>query len=118
MSWGHLTSENLVFWTPSTKPALIPNQLYDCVGVFTGCMVPPENSEPGSLKVIYSSVRHLPFHWSTPPYPRNAAGLAVADSRDNGKTWMKCSENPTLAGEPEGLQVTGFRNPFLAEWHA
>ncbi|OQE16494.1 hypothetical protein PENFLA_c027G03094 [Penicillium flavigenum] len=118
MSWGHLISEDLIHWTPFTKPALIPDKPYDCDGVFTGCMVPPENSEPGSLKVIYSSVRHLPFHWSTPPYPRDAAGLAIAESRDNGKTWTKCSENSILAGEPQGIQVTGFRDPFLAEWHA
>ncbi|CAG8886196.1 unnamed protein product [Penicillium egyptiacum] len=118
MSWGHVTSEDLISWTSYTKPALIPDQPYDRDGVFTGCMAPPENSEPGSLKIIYSSVRHLPFHWSTPPYPRNAAGLAIAESRDNGKTWRKCSENPILVGEPKGLQVTGFRDPFLAEWHA
>ncbi|KAJ5931507.1 hypothetical protein N7516_005996 [Penicillium verrucosum] len=118
MSWGHLASKDLVSWTPSTKPALIPDQPYDRAGVFTGCMVPPANFEQGSLKVIYSSVRHLPFHWSTPPYPRDAAGLAIAESRDNGETWMKCSENPILTGEPKGLQVTGFRDPFLAEWHA
>lgn len=117
MSWGHLISEDLVSWTPSTKPALIPDQPYDRDGVFTGCMVPPANSQ-GSLKVIYSSVRQLPFHWSTPPYPRNAAGLAIAESSDNGQTWTKCSENPILIGEPEGLQVTGFRDPFLAEWDA
>ncbi|KAJ5822632.1 hypothetical protein N7447_004972 [Penicillium robsamsonii] len=118
MSWGHLTSKDLISWTPSTKPALIPDQPYDRAGVFTGCMAPPATSEQGSLKVIYSSVHHLPFHWSTPPYPRNAAGLAIAESRDNGKTWTKCSENPILTGEPKGLQVTGFRDPFLAEWDA
>ncbi|KAL2832183.1 glycosyl hydrolase [Aspergillus cavernicola] len=119
MSWGHITSRDLVSWTPSARPALIPDQPYDRDGVFTGCMAPPRpNSEQGSLQVVYSSIRRLPFHWSTPPYPRNAAGLAIAESSDNGRTWRKRPENPILIGEPEGLQVTGFRDPFLAEWHA
>ena len=118
MSWGHLTSKDLVSWTSSSKPALIPDQPYDRDGVFTGCMTPPVGPEQVSLKVIYSSICHLPFHWSKPPYPRNAAGLAIAESKDNGKSWVKCSENPILAGEPGELQVTGFRDPFLAEWHA
>lgn len=117
MSWGHLTSKDLVSWTPSTAPALVPDQPYDRDGVFTGCMVQSTNPQD-SLKVIYSSVCRLPFHWSTPPYPRNAAGLAIAESHDNGETWTKFSKNPILMGEPKGLQVTGFRDPFLSEWHA
>ncbi|KAL4888089.1 glycosyl hydrolase [Aspergillus ambiguus] len=117
MSWGHLTSEDLVLWTRSSKPALIPDQPYDRLGVFTGCMIPPANPHE-SLKVVYSSVCHLPFHWSTPPYPRNSAGLAIAESSDSGMTWTKCTENPFLTGEPKELQVTGFRDPFLAEWDA
>lgn len=118
MSWGHMTSKDLVSWTPAARPALIPDKPYDRDGVFTGCMVPPANSEQGSLKVVYSSVRRLPFHWSTPPYPRNAAGLAIAESADGGETWTKSSENPILLGEPQELEVTGFRDPFLAEWRA
>lgn len=117
MSWGHLTSKDLISWKHFTTPALVPDQPYDRDGVFTGCMVPPTNSQD-SLKVIYSSVRRLPFHWSTPPYPRNAAGLAIAESNDNGETWTKSSENPLLMGEPKGIQVTGFRDPFISEWPA
>ncbi|KAF9891674.1 hypothetical protein FE257_003686 [Aspergillus nanangensis] len=117
MSWGHITSKDLIFWTSSTEPALIPGETYDRDGVFTGCMVPP-NLKQTSLKVIYSSVRQLPFHWSTPPYPRNAAGLAMAESTDGGKTWTKYLENPILMGEPTDVRVTGFRDPFLAEWPA
>ncbi|KAI9043124.1 glycoside hydrolase family 32 protein [Aspergillus affinis] len=115
MSWSHITSKDLIFWTSSTGPALILGEPYDCDGVFTGCMVSP-NRNQRSLKAIYSSVRHLPFHRSTPPYPRNTAGLAMAESTDGGKTWMKYSGNPILLGEPDDVQVTGFRDPFLAEW--
>ena len=118
MSWGHITSKDLISWTTSATPALLPDRPYDKDGVFTGCMVPPNYSQKGSLSVIYSSVRGLPFHWSSPPYPRNAAGLATAESSDSGVTWSKSTKNPILLGEPEDIKVTGFRDPFLAEWPA
>jgi beta-fructofuranosidase len=44
--------------------------------------------------------------------------LAVATSNDGGCTWQKSVCNPILEGEPEGLAVTGFRDPYLAEWEA
>jgi beta-fructofuranosidase len=59
----------------------------------------------------------LPIHW-TIPYTRNCAGLALATSGDGGRTWEKSSLNPILDGEPDGLTVTGFRDPVLAEWPA
>ncbi|KAM5341268.1 hypothetical protein ACJ41O_015377 [Fusarium nematophilum] len=65
------------------------------------------------LRVAYSSVKHLPFHWSTPPYPRDAAGLAIGTSSDGGLTWKKSPRNPILAGEPVGVQATGFRDPYV-----
>lgn len=68
------------------------------------------------MRVFYSSVKHMPFHWSTPPYPRNAAGLATASSTDGGRTWKKHAKNPILQGEPESLDVSGFRDPYVAEW--
>ncbi|KAB5558703.1 glycoside hydrolase family 32 protein [Coniochaeta sp. 2T2.1] len=112
MSWGHIISKDLLTWTPvSTTPALRPGQTYDSEGVFTGCWI--DTPDQKTLAVAYSSVRHLPFHWSTPPYPSDAAGLAVATSRDGGRTWVKSARNPILAGEPAGLRVTGFRDPYV-----
>ncbi|KAJ3454787.1 hypothetical protein MRS44_013387 [Fusarium solani] len=113
MSWGHAVSKDMLTWSPaSTSPALAPDQPYDSQGVFTGCWIPPADAGDKTWRVAYSSVRHLPFHWSTPPYPRDAAGLAIATSRDGGVTWEKPPRNPILAGEPAGLQVTGFRDPY------
>jgi beta-fructofuranosidase len=112
MSWGHIVSKDLLTWTPAaTSPALCPDQTYDVEGVFTGCWI---DTTPGkTLAVAYSSVKHLPFHWSTPPYPRDAAGLSVATSHNGGRTWEKSARNPILPGEPAGVQVTGFRDPFV-----
>ncbi|GAM42282.1 hypothetical protein TCE0_044f16110 [Talaromyces pinophilus] len=119
ISWGHITSPDLLKWNRSTyQPALEPDQEYDKEGVFTGCFLPPEGTIKRHLTVFYSSVCRLPFHWSTPPYPRGAAGLAMAISSDDGRTWSKPSENPILKSEPDGVQVTGFRDPYIAIWPA
>ncbi|KAH7388948.1 glycosyl hydrolase [Cadophora sp. MPI-SDFR-AT-0126] len=114
MSWGHLTSKDLLNWTRShAQPVLKPDKDYDKDGVFTGCFVPIE-SQGQQLTVIYSSIRNLPFFWYTPPYPRGAAGIAIATSEDSGMTWNKSACNPILSEEPSGAVVTGFRDPFLA----
>ncbi|KAH7085267.1 glycosyl hydrolase [Paraphoma chrysanthemicola] len=122
MSWGHVTSCDLVSWTRMPiQPALKPDQPYDIEGVFTGCFVPSatiDETKADHLTVCYSSIRELPFHWSTPPYPRNAAGIAVAISTDGGETWTKSPKNPVLEGEPDGVLVTGFRDPYIAPWPA
>ncbi|KAI8710857.1 hypothetical protein NCS52_01528400 [Fusarium sp. LHS14.1] len=119
MSWGHAVSKDMLTWSPaSISPALTPDQPYDSQGVFTGCWIPPANAGDKTLTVAYSSVRHLPFHWSTPPYPRDAAGLAIATSYDGGMTWEKSPGNPILAGEPAGLRVTGFRDPYVTRFPA
>jgi beta-fructofuranosidase len=109
----------MVSWTQAdVSPVLLPDQPYDVQGVFTGCWIPPpvdDDDSDNTLRVAYSSVKHLPFHWSTPPYPRDAAGLAIASSCDGGKTWTKSARNPIVVGEPAGLKVTGFRDPFVTE---
>ncbi|RDL40566.1 Uncharacterized protein BP5553_00545 [Venustampulla echinocandica] len=119
MSWGHVSSRDLLTWeTTPTQPQLRPDQEYDQDGVFTGCFAPVRDANNKQLTVFYSSVCNLPFHWSTQPYPRNAAGLALATSDDGGLTWAKSPKNPILEGEPPGVNVTGFRDPYVAEWPA
>lgn len=117
MSWGHLISRDMLTWEVAMNPiALTPEQPYDREGVFTGCWIPPALPDDATLRVVYSSVSQLPFHWSTPPYPRSAAGLSIASSTDGGTTWTKNSVNPILSSEPAGVSVTGFRDPYLAGW--
>lgn len=40
----------------------------------------------------------------------------MAKSFDNGKSWQKFSGNPILPSEPEDLDVTGWRDPFVSSW--
>lgn len=117
MSWGHILSKDLLTWKQaSAEPALVPDQEYDQKGVFTGCWIPTVGSTDKTLRVVYSSVKQLPFHWSAPPYPRDAAGIAMAVSYDNGNSWKKMGQNPMLEGEPPNFLVTGFRDPYAAPW--
>ncbi|KAH7024051.1 glycosyl hydrolase [Ilyonectria destructans] len=118
IAWGHFTSRDGIFWEQNGDEAVLkPDNPYDKEGVFTGCFYPTGlYGEEGQLSVIYSSAMRLPIHW-TKPYHRNA-GLSVAVSNDGGREWEKSDLNPILCGEPEDLIVTGFRDPFLAEWPA
>ena len=98
---------------------LAPSEPYDQCGVFTGCLYPRgPRGEADQLTVLYTSACHLPINWAL-PYTRNSAGLAMATSADGGLTWNKSSQcNPILAGEPEGVVVTGWRDPFVGVWPA
>ncbi|KAF7555375.1 hypothetical protein G7Z17_g2259 [Cylindrodendrum hubeiense] len=116
--WGHFTSRDGVFWEHNGADAVLkPSLPYDQEGIFTGCFYPTGlRGEQGQLSVLYSSVTKLPIHW-TKPYSRNA-GLSVAVSNDGGREWHKSELNPILPAEPDGITVTGFRDPYLAEWPA
>ncbi|SPO05071.1 related to acid beta-fructofuranosidase precursor [Cephalotrichum gorgonifer] len=115
ISWGHATSTDLVTWVQaSPEPALKPDADYDKDGVFTGCFYPTGlRGEKGQLSVIYSSVYRLPIHW-TLPYCRASEGIAAAVSSDGGKNWVKWQGNPVLREEPEDVDVTGWRDPYVS----
>ncbi|KAJ5278184.1 hypothetical protein N7524_004337 [Penicillium chrysogenum] len=116
MSWGHATSPDLVSWTTCTEPILTPSAEYDCLGVFTGCLRATDVAgQPGALTVIYTSVRHLPIHF-TLPYTRGSESLSLAVSQDGGKTWERQASNPFLTGPPSHLNVTGWRDPVITTW--
>ena len=80
--------------------------------MFTGCKVP---SRDNSLTYVYTSIGALPIH-HTLPHIRGSESLSMAKSFDNGKTWQKFSGNPILPCEPEDLDVTGWRDPFVSSW--
>lgn len=100
-----------------TDRALAPDTEYDGEGVFTGCFVPTGlNGEEDQLSLIYTSVTELPIHW-TLPHSRGSEGISAATSSDGGKTWDKVDEvNPILREEPEDLNVTAWRDPYIKEW--
>ncbi len=119
ITWGHYTSRDGLHWTHDGQdPVLAPSKPYDQCGVFTGCFHGAgPHGEPGQLTLFYTSAAQLPINWAL-PYTRNSEGLAMATSGDGGHTWTKSPLNPILAGEPAGLAVTGWRDPFVARWPA
>ena len=112
MTWGSATSPDLIHWTHTETPSLSPDRPYDNKGVFTGCMI---NARDDSLTYAYTSVNHLPIH-HTLKHVRGSESLALAKSFDGGRSWQKIEANPILPGEPDGMEVTGWRDPFVAAW--
>lgn len=119
ITWGHYTSKDGLRWTHNGNDAVLkPSELYDRYGVFTGCLCPSgPKGEPEQLTVLYTSACHLPINWAL-PYTRNSEVLAMATSCDGGSSWTKSASNPILRGEPDGVVVTGWRDPFVAAWPA
>ncbi|GAO51594.1 hypothetical protein G7K_5693-t1 [Saitoella complicata NRRL Y-17804] len=117
MSWGHAWSKDLVRWENAKEPVLVPVKEgggWDGEGVFTGCAI-PRGGEEGVMTAAYTSVSALPIHY-TLPYLRGCETLSIATSRDSGRTWVRDEGNPILMGPPEGVDVTGWRDPFVSEW--
>ncbi|CAG8882572.1 unnamed protein product [Penicillium egyptiacum] len=112
IAWGTATSHDLISWKVDDQPVLSPDKSYDYKGVFTGCFVKAQDE---TLNYIYTSVSALPIH-HTIPHKRGCETLSIATSSDQGKTWYKSDKNPILPGEPSGLDVTGWRDPFCAPW--
>ncbi|KAK9319362.1 glycoside hydrolase family 32 protein [Lipomyces orientalis] len=112
IAWGSATSSDMISWVVRDQPVLSPDMQYDQNGVWTGCFMPCRDD---SLTYAYTSVSSLPINF-TIPHRRGCESLSLAKSFDNGKTWQKSASNPILPGEPEGLDVTGWRDPFCALW--
>lgn len=112
IAWGSATSCDLITWTVNEKPSLSPDTPYDGKGVFTGCFI---KGQDGSLNYAYTSVSALPIH-HTIDHPKGIESLSLARSIDGGKTWAKIAGNPILPSEPKHLDVTGFRDPYVATW--
>lgn len=103
MHWGHAISRDLLLWR-NYPMALAPTPGgYDKDGVFSGCAV-VNGSEP---TVIYTGTK-----------PEVQAIATSADSLL--ERWTKFDGNPVIAKPPEGLEVTGFRDPYVwregSEW--
>jgi beta-fructofuranosidase len=95
MHWGHAVSKDVVHWT-HLPIALAPTPGGpDEDGCWSGCAV----DDHGVPTLVYTGVM---------PQVQ-----CVATSTDDLITWEKHSQNPVIAAPPEGLQVTGFRDPCV-----
>ncbi|EMC92494.1 glycoside hydrolase family 32 protein [Baudoinia panamericana UAMH 10762] len=117
MSWGSATSKDLIKWQVSPTPAVQPTESMDVCGVFTGCLAPTSISDGQQAIAYYTSANHLPIHY-TRKYHRGSERLHIATSSNGGRIWKRPVDKSAvvLCGPPRNLEVTGWRDPFVAEW--
>ncbi|EXJ64647.1 hypothetical protein A1O7_00985 [Cladophialophora yegresii CBS 114405] len=119
ISWGNARSRDLCSWEVLSTPSIIPESDGGSKGVFTGCLQPTnvDGQADGVLTILYTSARRLPIHY-TLPYDRGSERIHMATSRDDGKSWIPYTGNPIVPGPPPELDVIGWRDPYVAEWHS
>ena len=94
MHWGHAVSTDLMNWR-QLPIALYPDKPYDKDGVFSGCAVVND----GVPTLVYTGTK-----------PETQC---IATTSDNLRKFQKSNRNPVIAAPPEGVKVTGFRDPCL-----
>ncbi len=96
MHWGHAVSADLVHWQ-HLPLALAPTPGGpDQDGCWSGCAV----DWAGTPTLVYTGVRP------------EVQCLATGEGQDL-LVWRKHPRNPVIAGPPAGLEVTGFRDPYV-----
>ncbi|MCY3833112.1 MAG: glycoside hydrolase family 32 protein [Chloroflexi bacterium] len=127
MGWGHVRSPDLVNWEHCPIAIMPTPGGYDGAGCWSGSVVIHE----GVPHMLYSGVADMTL-WSIdddiPPSERqripqgyyheflleiDQETQCVATSSDNLMTWDKHPANPVIPAIPEGLDLIGFRDPFL-----
>ncbi|KAF5712485.1 glycosyl hydrolases family 32 superfamily [Fusarium mundagurra] len=115
ISWGSAHSKDLVSWDVSGSPSIKPSKKHDGeAGVFTGCWSPVP-SALGRSTAFYTSARRLPIHHLL-PYNWGSEAICIATSDDAGHTWQRGNLPTVLDGPPRHLDVTGWRDPYVANW--
>ena len=130
MGWGHVRSPDLARWEHCPIAIMPTPGGYDGAGCWSGSVV----IHNGTPHMIYSGVADMTL-WSIdddiPPSDRqripqgyyheflleiDQETQCIATSSDNLQTWTKLPNNPIIPAIPEGLDLIGFRDPFL--WKA
>jgi beta-fructofuranosidase len=98
--WGHARSRDLVRWE-HLPMALTPTPgAPDEAGCYSGCAV----DDDGVPTLMYTGVR------GERPYRETQC---LATSADGLRTWRPHAGNPMIAAPPDGLDVVGFRDPYV-----
>ncbi|KAJ6445399.1 Arabinanase/levansucrase/invertase [Purpureocillium lavendulum] len=115
-AWGAARSRDLITWE-DCAPALWngPAGSYDALGVFSGSIISRLEGGQRVLYLFYTSVSHMPIHWSK-PYKPGCETQSVAVSRDYGRTWQRHERNPLIKLPPKMEATTGWRDPFVSKW--
>ena len=127
MGWGHVRSPDLVHWEHCPIAVMPSPDSCDGAGCWSGSVV----IHNGVPTMIYSGVADMTLYSADddlPPSDRqripqgyyhefvleiDQETQCIATSADNLKTWQKHADNPVIPHPPPGLDVIGFRDPFL-----
>lgn len=120
--WGHAVSEDLVHWE-HLPPALEPTEGWvDADGCFSGCCIQDETGKP---MILYTGVRLRSNHegGQLPPTDQDlgmvwiesqCAAVPEDPTDELLRKWKKI-EMPFLKLPPKGLELTGWRDPFICQ---
>ncbi len=110
MSWNHAVSPDMIHWT-HLPVALTPTPgSYDAFGVFSGSAI----AVGKRVYAVYTGTRHSGADKATIRDGANNVqeSQCLAWSDDPMLvTWTKDPANPVIPMPPEGLDITGFRDP-------
>ncbi len=127
MGWGHARSPDLVHWEHCPIAMMPMPDSYDGAGVWSGSVV----IHDGVPTMMYSGVANLTLYSRDDDLPasdkqRIPQGYydefileidretqCIATSDDSLQTWQKHPANPVIPNTPPGLDLIGFRDPFL-----
>lgn len=102
MSWGHVTSSDLVYWEHQPV-ALVPDQSYDSYGVFSGSITLVKGVPVASYTCVDSSEKQR----QCLAFPTNSSDKFL-------RSWTKSKFNPVIAQPPKGAGYQSFRDPTEA----
>lgn len=107
------TTDDLVTYrdvNPDGAPFIVAGGANDPIAVFDGSVIP--SGVGGQPTLLYTSVSYLPIQW-TVAYTRGSETQSLAVSGDGGRNFTKLEQGPVIPAPPFGVNVTGFRDPFV-----
>ncbi|KAK4504695.1 hypothetical protein PRZ48_002656 [Zasmidium cellare] len=107
------TTDDLVTYrdtNPDDVHFIVSGGINDPVAVFDGSAIPSGINNTPTL--LYTSVSYLPIQW-TAPYTKGSETQSLAVSYDGGANFTKVAQGPSIPGAPFGVNVTGFRDPYV-----
>ena len=107
------TTDNMVTYidlNPNGAAVIVAGGINDPVAVFDGSVMPVGVN--GFPTLLYTAVSFLPIQW-TINYTRGSETQALAVTSDGGKNFTKLTQGSVIPDPPFGMNVTGFRDPYV-----